>query len=472
MNYQRGTTGSYQTWADLVDDQSYTFDKLLPFFEKSVHFTPPDMNLRFANSTPVYDPSVMGDGTGPVSVTYPHFAQPIASWTTEGFKEIGLPVIDGLNSGKLLGQSYCMHTLNATIMTRESSETSYLQRALPYSNYKVYQSTMGKKILFNNKKKATGVIVDTQGSKYTLTANKEVIVSGGVFGSPQLLMASGIGPAATLKGLNIPVVANLPGVGQNMQDHIYFGVSYRVNVESFSSLNDPVFAAAQAQLFNDKAAGMYTNPTTDVLGWEKVPNPYRSNFSQSTLAELAKYPADWPELELLSSGGYLGFQNDLVTADPNDGFNYATLALALCTPQSRGNVSISSADTAVPPVINPNWLTDQADVEVSLAGFKRARQFWTSKAMKNVTIGAEAFPGPQVQTDAEIIKLIRQSFQTIFHGSCTCAMGTANDTMAVVDSNARVYGVNGLRVVDASAFPILPPGHPQSTICKYILHPG
>ncbi|KAI9042663.1 GMC family oxidoreductase [Aspergillus affinis] len=464
MVYQRGTTASYKRWADAVGDQSYTFEKFLPFFEKSIRFTPPNMELRFKNGSAEYDPHVMGNGSGPLSVTFSHYVQAFGTWATKGLQAIGIPIVPGFQSGSLLGQSYSMFTINATTMVRDSSETSFLRKGLEYSNYMVYQTTMANKVIFDKNKRATGVIVDTEGLTYQLNARKEIILSAGAFGSPQLLLVSGVGPASTLKSLGIPVIADRPGVGQNMQDHIYFGPSYRVNAPTLSALGYPDFAAAAAKEFNENASGMYTNPTTDVIAWEKVPKHLRSRFSKSTLASLATYPADWPELEYLSLSAYLGYQANLATGDPHDGYNYATLSVALCTPLSRGNLTISSADVHDDPIINPNWLTHQSDIDVSIAGFKRVREFWNSKAMKPFVIGEEAFPGPHVQTDAEIEKIIRKSFNTIYHAACTCAMGKKDNPMAVVDTKARVIGVKGLRVVDAAAFPLLPPGHPQATV--------
>ena len=471
MVYQRGTRSSYQMWADAVGDQSYTFDRLLPFFEKSLKFTPPDMNLRFANGTPEYDSNVLGNRSGPLSVTFSHYVQAFGTWATRGLQEIGLPIVKGFQSGSLLGQSYSMFTINATTMTRDSSETSFLRRGLAYPNYMVYPSTMAKKVLFDTNKRATGVLLDTQGKSYTLTATKEVILTAGVFGSPQLLMVSGVGPTTTLRQHGIPVIAHRPGVGQNMQDHIYFGQSYRVNAPTFSSFSNPAFAAQAAKDFNERAAGLYTNPTTDVLAWEKLPERLRSGFSNSTLAALATFPADWPEIEYLSLGAYLGYQENLVTGDPNDGHNYASLAVSIVAPRSRGNLTIASADSAISAVINPNWLTDRTDVEVAIAGFKRVRAFWQTNAMRSFTLGDEAFPGLEVQSDAQIEDIIKRSLNTIYHAACTCAMGHSNDTMAVVDKHSRVIGVKGLRVVDASAFPILPPGHPQATVCEYLVTP-
>lgn len=119
-------------------------------------------------------------------------------------------------------------------------------------------------------------------------------------------------------------------------------------------------------------------------------------------------------------------------------------------------------------MINPNWLDDEADQEVAIAIFKRQRQAFQSKAMEPVIIGEEYYPGPGVKTDAQILEFIKNNVMTLWHAACTCKMGTEDDEMAVVDSRARVYGVDALRVVDASAFPFLPPGHPQSTVCEFL----
>lgn len=465
--YQRGTVASYQNWADQVGDQSYTFDRLLPFFKKTTKFTPPNMDIRFANATPEYNETVLGND-GPVSISYTNYAQAFATWTTEGLLAMGIPIIKGFQAGSLLGQSYTMLAINPTTMTRVSSETSFMRKALEYPNLTVYQSTMAKRVLFNANKKATGVLVDTQGKKFTLTATKEVIISAGVFGSPHLLLVSGVGPAATLEEFEIPVIADLPGVGQNMQDHIYFGPSYRVNAPTMSSLQNPDFAADAAREFNEKAAGMYANPTVDTLGWEKIPEPLRSStFSAETRFVLDQYPADWPEVEYFSLSTYLGYQYKSRGGDPNDGYNYASLGAAIAMPRSRGNITITSADNAVHPVINPNFLSDRADIEVSIAAFKRLRQFWNSTALEPFLADPnESFPGLNVSTDAQMEDIIRKSFNTVFHAACTCSMGPSADRLAVVDPQARVYGVQSLRIVDASIFPFLPPGHPMATVCE------
>lgn len=468
MVYQRGTTGSYQKWADAVGDQSYAFKNFLPYFQKSVNFTPPNMSLRFANSTPEYDAkAAAGSGNGPLSVTFSNYAQAFGTWATQGFQQIGIPIIQGFLSGKLIGQSYGTFTINAETMHRDSSQTSFLTEGLKNPALKVYPLAMAKQILFDANKKATGVVVESQGLSYVLSASKEVILSAGSFGSPQLLMVSGVGPADALQGLKIPVVADRPAVGQGMQDHIFFGIGYRVNAITLSTLSvNPAYAAEQADLYNSKAAGIYTSPNTDSIAWEKIPRSLRRNWSNQTQTALAAYPADWPEVEYITISSYLGNMQNLTSPGPNDGYNYASLAANLVAPRSRGNITITSADTNVAPLINPNWLTEQSDVDVMVASFKRIRQFYATKAMQSFVIGPEYFPGKSVSTDAQIENFIRGNFNTIWHATSTCAMGRLNDTKAVVDTKARVIGVQGLRVVDAAAFPLLPPGHPMSTVCE------
>lgn len=448
----------------------------MQYFEKSLTFTPPVASLRPANATPEYDSSKVGTGQGPLSVTFGHYAQAFSSWAQAAFKQLGIQPIKGLTSGTILGSSYQLLTIDGQTLKRDSSETSFLRKdGLTRQNLIVYQSTLAKRIVFDNNKTATGVQIDIGnlgGITFTLSAREEVIVSAGAFQSPQLLMVSGVGPAATLQENDIPVISDLSGVGQNMWDHVLGGPSYRVNVLTTSALSNPDFSAqAAAQFHASPPQGMLTDSGADLLAFEKIPERLRSNFTTSTLADLARFPADWPELEYIPTSAYYGFQQNYILDAPTDGYNYATIATVLVAPLSRGTVTISSADTKDPPIINPNWLTHPTDQAVAVAGYKRARAFFESQAMKPILIGGEYFPGASagVTSDADILAFIRKSFSTVFHASCTCKMGNDSDASAVLDSKARVRGVKNLRVVDASSFPLLPPGHPVATVCECLV---
>ncbi|KAJ6172749.1 Dehydrogenase patE [Penicillium chermesinum] len=305
---------------------------------------------------------------------------------------------------------------------------------------------------------------------FTLKAAREVIVSAGAFQSPQLLMVSGIGPAETLHEHNITVLADRPGVGQNMWDHIFFGPSYPVSVDTFTKMTqDSWYFLTQVFNYFILKRGILTNPSTDYLAFEKLPRALRTTLSDRNEADLSWFPADWPELEvsprtdtlllLLTWGTFPTRSPD----QPKVG-QYGSIIGSLVAPTSRGNVTLRSASMNDLPVINPNWLETETDQKLAVAAYKRIREVFHTKAMASVLTGPEYFPGVAVQADKEILDVIKNTMMTIYHTACTCKMGSSSDSMAVVDNKARVFGVTGLRVVDASAFPLLPPGHPQSTV--------
>ncbi|EMR85826.1 hypothetical protein ACHAPC_007602 [Botrytis cinerea] len=467
MIYQRGTTQSYQKWADAVDDQSYTFDGLFPYFQKSVRFTPPGSS-RASNASAEFSASAYSSSGGPLEVSYANYAQPFSSYMEGSLGEIGINDIQDFNTGSLMGKQYCSSTIDPSSQKRESSQTAYYDSTVQKrSNLKVYSLTTAQKVLFDNDKKATGVRVTSLGFiPYTINARKEVIMSAGAFQSPQLLMLSGIGPKDTLAKWNIPAISILEGVGQNMWDHIFFGPTYRVKVQTLTRLaNDLIYTAAQfIGPYLIQKIGPLTNPICDYLGWEKLPSSLRDSFSSSTLNDLAQFPPDWPEIEYLSGAGYVGDFASLPTTQPRDGYQYATILSALVAPLSRGTVTLASTSASDLPIINPSWLTSPTDQAVAVAAYKRVRAAFSSKFMAPVLIGQEYFPGPSVSSDAQILETIQKTLHTVWHAACTCKMGIQSDPMAVVDSKARVFGTKGLRVVDASAFAILPPGHPQSTV--------
>ncbi len=308
-------------------------------------------------------------------------------------------------------------------------------------------------------------------------------------------MISGVGPANVLEQYGIPVVSDLQGVGQNMWDHFIFGASYQVTTLTHSALGNPSSLQQAIAQYRANGSGLLGNPGGDILAWEKLPNRQRKSLSPSTQASLAEFPPDWPEVEYLILDAYSGDNENYITGAPHTPYMYISPAAAIITPQSRGNVSISSADSEDPPLINPNWLSHPADRELAVAAFKRIRELMATEIVKSVTVGDEILPGPEVVTDADILDAIEKNGIEAFHASATCKfefrfflpgvvdrctdevrpkqkgkMGQKHDPMAVVDSQARVFGTRGLRVVDISAFPFLPPGHPQATVCKSLRH--
>lgn len=221
---------------------------------------------------------------------------------------------------------------------------------------------------------------------------------------------------------------------------------------AFGVAADPANTELNLQEYLDNASGVYTY-AGGYLTFEKIPQSLRGNFSNDTTTALASLPEDEPEVEFIASG-YPG------TAALTTG----TVNIILQAPFSRGSVTINSSSVADKPVIDLGWLTSPVDTELAVAALKRARQIWASSTLGSAKVGAELAPGESVVSDADILAYIRSSVGTIFHATSTCSMGQRGDSMAVVDSSAKVIGVDGLRVVDASVIPNSVPGHPQATI--------
>lgn len=467
MIYHRGSEKSYDQWAEAVGDDSYTLENLQPYFEKAVNFTPPLEGKRFPNVTSEYDANDFTSPGGPVQVSYSNYVSPFSTWVEKALLDNGLDKTSGFNDGRLLGTHYVQTTMRASDQTRSSS-TAYINSALDNESLYVYINTLVKKVLFDSSKRASGVEVVSLGIPYKINAAKEVILSAGAFQSPQILMVSGIGPKEALEKFDIEVLSDLPGVGQNMWDHIMFGPAYEVNMDTLDRvLHDPVVLAKALTDYAIKAEGVLTSNVGEFLGWEKLPEKYRANFSQSTIDALDKFPDDWPEVEFISGNGYIGTFNLPILQQPLDGKQYATILGGIVAPSSRGNVTISSASTSDHPLINPAWLSDPADQELAIALFRRIRDVWASNTMTPALVGSaddEYWPGRGYESDEELLEIIKEAAISIWHAAGTCKMGTGDDQDVVIDSAARVFGVEGLRVVDASSFPILPPGHPTATV--------
>ena len=216
MIYQRGTKGCYDRWAEEVGDETYQWDAFKKYFDKGTKFHKADVGRRLANATPEYDPAGERATSGPVSLAYTNYVLPLTTWLLKAVNTMGMKPIPGWIDGELIGSSWMMWTTDPKTQVRESSETAYLRPALQRSNLFVYISTLATKVLFDGKK-ATGVLCNTHGKEFLLAARREVILSGGAFQSPQLLMVSGIGPKETLEKHGIPILVDAPGVGQGME---------------------------------------------------------------------------------------------------------------------------------------------------------------------------------------------------------------------------------------------------------------
>jgi choline dehydrogenase len=427
---------------------------MFPFMKKSFTFTPPDFEYRAVNATPNYTLSTFDAPGGPVQLSYPKYAQPISAYAIPGYASAGFKATDFL-SGNLLGYGYWPFTIRQEDSTRSSSESAFLSPAAAKTSLKIYQSCMARNLIFDENKRATGVNVTAGGVKpFTLNARREVIVSSGFIHSPQLLMVSGIGPRKMLEEFNITVISDLPGVGQSLHDTPNIGsLVHTTNVpdrNSFQRSAEAFEAATEQYLTN--GSGPLSSGAGDFAGWDKFPESYTTNLSQPTKDFLASLPSDWPNVEYVMSGSSQSL------SDATSSGNTASIGMLMTSTTSKGNITLASADNTVPPKLHIGWLEEPVDQELAVMALKRAREI----ASGIPSFGEEVSPGANVTTDADILNWIQtRGLTAIHHGAATCAMGRNASSGAVVDSKARVFGVDGLRVIDTSSLPFTAPGHTQ-----------
>lgn len=397
-----------------------------------------------------------------------------STWAAKGLEAMGINATDKYDEGSLLGWFYAQLTVHPDDQTRCASD-EFIYTALHNGvgdHLTVYLESRADKILFDANKTATAVQVTSlaDGVTHLINATQEIILSAGALHSPQLLMLSGVGPAEVLSGFGIDVVADRPGVGQNLTDHVLFGPSYEVVFDTLDKvLHDPVVLSESIAEYAVASDGPLTTNVAEFLAFERLPAAATGNLSQAAWEALDGLPSDWPHVEYFPANGYIGNFSIPWLDQPADGKQYVSVLAALVAPQSRGRVSLASGDPSEQPVVDPQWLTDETDVEVAVAGYQRARALFATEAVEGVRaapggLGGEYFPGGEVDSYDEVVEQIRRSAMTVMHASCTNRMGTAVDPTAVVDSRGRVLGVVGLRVVDASALALLPPGHPQALV--------
>ncbi|KAI9164132.1 oxidoreductase [Paramyrothecium foliicola] len=465
MGYFRPTVGSFDYWAEVVEDDYWNWENVYPAFKRSCEFTPPNYDKIDPSLNITYDTDAFEPTGGPLQVSFGNFQGPFGPLLADAMTGAGLEAIPGLNSGRLIGHGTATAAVDPRTGTRSSSETSFLQAAARTSNLKIYPNTLAQRILFDSERRARSVLVQghmlSERFTYELSANREIIVSGGVWQSPQLLMVSGVGPASTLQAHNIDVVSDLPGVGQNEWDQPYISATFKVNVTTNSQIvagNPEANAAAVEEYLTNQSGRLSSIGAGQALGFEKFPPHIRNTIlSNSTQGFLASLPDDWPEAE------YLPLESSPLPEDIGSDDYYLQIGCAMLATSSRGNMTISSADMNDRPVISPNWLLDVGDREQAVAALLRIREI----ASNSTFIESEFIPGPEVTTNEEILEWLQNNMVLIYHGSSTCKMGPESDPMAVIDSRARVYGVSGLRVADASAFPFHPPGQPMASVYMF-----
>jgi len=421
LTHVRGNRGDYDRWAQ-KGCAGWSYAEALPYFRKSESFEGGADEYR--------------GGDGPLAVTWATSPDPIFDAMLDSGIEAGHPVTDDYNGARQDGLARSQ--LNIGRGRRASSAVAYLRPALSRANLTVITDALATGVMLEGRR-AVGIEYERDGQRAEARAEREVILSAGAFNSPHLLMLSGIGPADRLRQHGIKVALELPGVGANLQDHVYTFVAYARKTPGpfVGVLRQDRMAIAMARAYL-LGSGPATAPPTRLLAFLK------------TRPELAV-----PDIQFFAGANpripHLWFPG--IKAAPPDGFE---LAPCLLHPERAGELRLASADPRDKVLVFQNVLSTTSEVRALREGVKLARDLLSRKALDPYR-GAEVLPGPDAKTDAEIDAILPRTAIAAFHPAGTCAMGIGPD--AVLDPELRVRGADSLRVVDAAAMPDLISGN-------------
>jgi choline dehydrogenase len=418
MVYIRGQHEDFDLWRQL-GNTGWSSSDVLPYFKRAEHQTrgPDDWHAT----------------GGPLAVSDVQDGHPICEAFIRACNEAGYPRNDDFNGKEQDGVGY--HQTTTRNGKRCSTAVGYLHPVRNRPNLQVVTGAHTQKVLFEGKR-AVGVAYNQGGQDKVVRAKREVILCGGAIGSPQMLLLSGVGPAAELAGLGIPVVHDLPGVGKALQDH--YSAAIKLKCKFPITVNDVMM-----------------NPLK--MLWSGMEYFVMKKGALTVItAEVALFARTRPELATPD----VKFSIATFSADrPQDGLHKwsgFTLLVYQLRPESRGEIVLKSANPFDAPAMKPNYLATETDRRTIVDGLKLGRGLLASPHMQAYA-ESEYVPGPSVQTDAQLLDYARNNGGTVFHPTSTCKMGI--DPMAVVDPELKVYGIEGLRVVDASVMPAVISGN-------------
>lgn len=419
--YMRGTRHDYDAWRDL-GNPGWGWEDVLPYFKST--------EGHHAGESPLH--GAAGElGVSPVSD--PH---PASEAFIEAARANGIPRTDDFNGASQEGVGYLELMIRDGV--RSSTATGFLRPAMGRPNLTVQTDALVERVLLEGRR-AVGVRFRA-GGRLREVRGGEVILCGGAINSPQLLMLSGIGPAEHLRSLGIEVAHALPGVGQNLHDHVYVHCLARVAPQY--SLNHVISS--------------HLRMIPDVLRYVFL----RKGLLTSAAAQVGLFMRTrddlvTPDLQLQMRPFSMISRNGMYSAEPAPAI---TASCAILQPRSRGALSLKSADPHEAPRMLANYLTDPRDLPTLLAGIRLIRRIFATEPFASFFTG-EDMPGEAVQSDDQLIEYLRNNAQSMYHPVGTCRMGPAQDPLSVVDARLRVHGVKGLRVVDCSIMPVVPSGN-------------
>ncbi|BCH23924.1 choline dehydrogenase [Mesorhizobium sp. L-8-10] len=427
MIYVRGNRHDYDRWAQL-GLPGWSYDEVLPAFRRS------EGHIQRKDG---YHGS-----EGELTVCRARSTNPLHDVFAQAGSEAGYRLNDDFNGEDQEGFGKFDFTIRKG--KRWSTSYAFLRPVLSRPNLTVETRALTRRILIENGR-AVGVEFQQGGAVRSVRATREVVVCAGTVNSPQLLMLSGIGPADELAGHGISTVADLPGVGKNLQDHVDCVMVYECTkpVTLYSDLRADrlIWSIIEGTLFGRGVATTF---------------PYEAGAFLKSRADLVAPDIQVHFMPALEKTANLHFPNPFrkkVAVEANHGF---TLRVGPVNPESRGEITLRSADPSQAPKIQANYLETEFDRRTMIAGIRMTREVIGQKAFDPYR-GKELAPGPERMSDAELVEWLRATAMTTFHPVGTCKMG--NDPMAVVDTRLKVRGVEGLRVADASIMPIISSGN-------------
>jgi len=421
--YIRGQHEDYDHWAALGND-GWAWKEVLPYFRKL------ESNSRGASD--------LHGADGPISCSDIRGRHELVEALIAGAGSLGVPRNDDFNGERQEGVGY--YQLFTRKGWRSSTAVAYLKPARGRPNLRVETGAHATRVLFEGTR-ATGVEYRQGGRAKVALAAREVILAAGALQSPQLLQLSGVGPAPLLREHGIAVVADRPGVGANLQDHLQLRL---------------VFKCTKAITTNDDLASWWRSAKIGLQWLFLREGPLAIGINQGGLFTRVLPESTRPDIQFHIAT----LSADVAGAKPHP-FSGFTLSVCQLRPGSRGTVRIKSADPFQPPAMIPNYLSAEEDRRCAVEAVKFARKLASTPSVAPY-VREEYRPGPGVGSDAEILDWCRGNGATIFHPSGTCRMGS--DAMAVVDSRLRAIGVAGLRVVDCSVMPTLVSGNTNAPV--------
>jgi choline dehydrogenase len=425
MVYSRGQAGDFDDWAAL-GNPGWSWADVLPLYRR--------MEDHALGAGPWH-----GAG-GPLHVTtIDAAAHPLTKLYLKAGQEAGLALSADLNGETIEGVG--LYQINARGGFRMSAAHAYLRPARRRPHLRVETEALATRVLFDGKR-AIGIAYEQHGRVHEARAGREIILAGGAINSPQLLQLSGVGPQEVLRDCGIEVLHHSPAIGRNLQDHLCFDHIYRSRAPS---LNDDLYP----WLGKVRAALQYIVARK---------GPLSLSLNQGGGFFRARPDSARPDIQLYFSP--LTYEKAppgvraLMRPDPFPGF---ILSASPCRPTSRGHLQIRSADPRAAPLIHPNYLSTNHDVEELLAGARFLRRLAETPSLSAI-IAEELKPGPAVRSDEDRVADIRARSYSVFHPVSTCRMGP-DPAACVVDHRLRVHGLDGLRVIDASIFPAVTSGN-------------